>query len=105
MPYSSIRQAYATLPPRFYARVQAMPVAAPHLIALNRPLAAALGLDAAWLAGPQGLAMLAGNQMPPGVDPLATVYAGHQFGHFSPRLGDGRALLLGDVQDQQGHVR
>ena len=104
MPHSSIRQGYAALPPRFYARTQPTPVAAPKLIALNRPLADALGLDVAWLAGPQGLAMLAGNQMPQGMDPLATVYAGHQFGHFSPQLGDGRALLLGDVTDRHGQV-
>ncbi|MCP1242194.1 YdiU family protein [Acetobacter lambici] len=104
MPHSSIRQGYATLPPRFYARTQPTPVATPRLIALNRPLAAELGLDVGWLAGPQGLAMLAGNQVPQGMDPLATVYAGHQFGHFSPQLGDGRALLLGDVTDQHGQV-
>lgn len=104
MPHSSIRQGYAALPARFYSRTQPTQVAAPRLIVLNRPLADALGLDAAWLAGPQGLAMLAGNQMPQGMDPLATVYAGHQFGHFSPQLGDGRALLLGDVTDRQGLV-
>lgn len=104
MPHSPIRQGYATLPSHFYVRTQPTPVAAPRLIALNRPLAADLGLDADWLAGPQGLAMLAGNQMPPGMDPLATVYAGHQFGHFSPQLGDGRALLLGDVVDRHGLV-
>ena len=105
MPHSSIRQGYATLPSHFYTRTQPTPVAAPELIALNTPLAAELGLDAAWLAGPQGLAMLAGNQMPQGMDPLATVYAGHQFGHFSPQLGDGRALLLGEVTDLSGHLR
>ncbi|WP_338332602.1 protein adenylyltransferase SelO family protein [Acetobacter sp. LMG 32666] len=104
MPHSSIRQGYATLPLRFYARTQPTPVAAPRLIALNRPLAAELGLDAGWLAGPQGVAMLAGNLVPQGMDPLATVYAGHQFGHFSPQLGDGRALLLGDVTDRRGLV-
>ncbi|MFH7811365.1 MULTISPECIES: YdiU family protein [Acetobacter] len=105
MPHSPIRQGYATLPSSFYTRTQPTPVARPELIALNTPLAAELGLDAAWLAGPQGLAMLAGNQIPQGMDPLATVYAGHQFGHFSPQLGDGRALLLGEVEDRNGHMR
>ncbi|MCI1465452.1 MAG: YdiU family protein [Acetobacter fabarum] len=105
MPHSSIRQGYATLPSSFYTRTQPTPVARPELIALNTALAAELGLDAAWLAGPQGLAMLAGNQIPQGMDPLATVYAGHQFGHFSPQLGDGRALLLGEVEDRNGHLR
>ncbi|MFT8419365.1 MAG: protein adenylyltransferase SelO [Acetobacter sp.] len=104
MPHSSIRQGYATLPPRFYTRTQPTPVTSPRLIALNRPLAAQLGLDADWLCSPQGLAMLAGNAVPQGMDPLATVYAGHQFGHFSPQLGDGRALLLGDVTDQHNLV-
>ncbi len=104
MPHSSIGQGYATLPSRFYARTQPTPVAAPRLIALNRALAGDLGLDADWLAGPDGLAMLAGNHMSQGMDPLATVYAGHQFGHFSPQLGDGRALLLGDVVDRHGLV-
>lgn len=104
MPQLPIQQSYATLPSRFFAPTQATPVAAPRLIRLNVPLADALGLDSTWLAGPQGLAMLAGNQMPQGVDPVATAYAGHQFGHFSPQLGDGRALLLGDAPDREGRL-
>ncbi len=88
---------YATLPPRFYTRMQATPVAGPALIRLNADLAAQMGLDADWLASEAGIQMLSGNAMPPGADPLAQVYAGHQFGGWSPRLGDGRALLLGEV--------
>lgn len=93
---------YARLPERFHARQPPVPVGAPRLLALNRPLAARLGLDASWLEGPEGLAMLAGNAVPEGADPLAQAYAGHQFGNFVPQLGDGRALLLGEVVAPDG---
>ncbi|GAB3590742.1 protein adenylyltransferase SelO [Acetobacter peroxydans] len=98
-------QGFTQLPEWMYDRGVLSPVAAPRLIRLNEALAAELGLDARWLAGPQGLAMLAGNSMPAGVEPVATAYAGHQFGYYNPALGDGRALLLGDVRDRAGHVR
>ncbi len=88
---------YARLPPRFYTRQIATPVPAPALIALNTGLAAGLGLDPDWLASDAGISALAGNAVPPGAAPLAQAYAGHQFGGFSPQLGDGRALLLGEV--------
>src|SRR4051794_29787076 len=71
---------YATLPDRFFARVAPTPVAAPRLIKLNTALAQQLRLDADWLASPDGIAFLAGQQVPPGADPIATAYAGHQFG-------------------------
>ncbi len=96
---------YARLPERFYAVVEPTPVAAPRLIKLNEALAAQLGLDAAWLRGPQGLETLAGNRLADGATPLATAYAGHQFGGFSPQLGDGRAILLGEVVDRDGARR
>ncbi|MFT8307735.1 protein adenylyltransferase SelO [Acetobacter malorum] len=101
----SLRQTYSQLPDHFYASAALSPVAAPQLIKLNVPLAKSLGLDPVWLSGPDGVAMLSGSHMPPGVQPLALAYAGHQFGHFVPQLGDGRALLLGDVTDASGHVR
>lgn len=102
----SLNQMYTDLPERFYAPVTPAPVAAaPRLIALNTRLAQSLGLDAAWLASPEGIAMLAGQVMPAGVTPVALAYAGHQFGQFVPQLGDGRALLLGDVTDASGMVR
>ncbi|NLT91467.1 MAG: YdiU family protein [Pseudomonas lactis] len=102
----SLNQMYTDLPERFYAPVTPAPVAAaPRLIALNTRLAQSLGLDAAWLASPEGVAMLAGQVMPAGVTPVALAYAGHQFGQFVPQLGDGRALLLGDVTDASGMVR
>lgn len=88
-----------------YARCQPDTVTAPRLLFLNRPLADELGLDAVPLAGEEGVAVLAGNAVPAGAEPLAQAYAGHQFGHFSPQLGDGRALLLGEVIDARGHRR
>jgi uncharacterized protein YdiU (UPF0061 family) len=88
---------YASLPPRFYARLEPTPVAAPRLIRLNTVLAEQLGLDPAQLGSPEGVAILAGNGVPTGSAPMALAYAGHQFGNFVPQLGDGRALLLGQV--------
>ena len=96
---------YARLPDRFFARLQPTPVAAPRLVRLNEKLARHLGLDPARLAAPAGLAVLAGNQVPRLGDPLAMAYAGHQFGHFVPQLGDGRAILLGEVVDRNGSRR
>ena len=93
---------YARLPDRFFARVTPTPVAAPRLIQLNRELALELGLDPDWLAGPEALEVLAGTRVPDAAEPIAMAYAGHQFGHFVPQLGDGRAILLGEVVDRRG---
>ena len=76
----------------------------PRLLVLNESLAAGLGLDAAWLRGPAGLRFLAGNLLPPGAVPVAQAYAGHQFGGLVPQLGDGRALLLGELADDRGRI-
>jgi serine/tyrosine/threonine adenylyltransferase len=93
---------YARLPERFYARVSPTSARTPKLIRLNRALALELGLDADWLAGPEGLEVLAGKSIAEGSEPIATAYAGHQFGHFVPQLGDGRAILLGEVVSASG---
>ncbi len=93
---------YAALPANFFARVVPTPVASPRLIKLNRPLAIHLGLDPDRLASPEGTEILAGKRVPEGADPIAMAYAGHQFGHFVPQLGDGRAILLGEVIDADG---
>lgn len=77
-------------------------VVAPRLFAFNEPLADELRLDFSNVPLEQKADWFAGNQLPPGADPLAMAYAGHQFGHFVPQLGDGRALLLGEVADAQG---
>src|SRR6478736_1705447 len=93
---------YAALPANFFARVAPTPLAAPPLIKLNRPLAVHLGLDPDVLSSPEGAEILAGKRVPDGADPIAMAYAGHQFGHFVPQLGDGRAILLGEVIDRDG---
>jgi uncharacterized protein YdiU (UPF0061 family) len=93
---------YSRLPERFFARLGPTRVAEPRLIRVNAALARQLGLDPEALASPAGVAMLAGNEVPPGADPLAMAYAGHQFGNWSPQLGDGRALLLGEVIGRDG---
>jgi serine/tyrosine/threonine adenylyltransferase len=93
---------YSALPANFFARVAPTPVTSPRLIKLNRPLAVHLGLDPDLLSGPEGAEILAGKRLPDGADPIAMAYAGHQFGHFVPQLGDGRAILLGEVIDADG---
>jgi len=93
---------YAALPDNFFARVAPTPVDSPRLIKLNRPLAVHLGLDPDRLGSPEGTEILAGKRIPDGADPIAMAYAGHQFGHFVPQLGDGRAILLGEVIDADG---
>ncbi len=95
---------YSRLPERFYTRMGPKSVAAPELLAFNTGLAEELGLrlpdDPADLAS-----VFAGNAVPEGASPLAQVYAGHQFGGWSPQLGDGRAILLGEVVDAHGQRR
>jgi uncharacterized protein YdiU (UPF0061 family) len=93
---------YARLPSRFYARQSPAAVAGPQLVKLNQALAVALGLDHNRLRSFEGIAVLAGNAVPDGAEPLAMAYAGHQFGGFIPQLGDGRAILLGEVLDPRG---
>ena len=93
---------YGRLPNRFYTRMAPSPVASPAVLALNVPLAGRLGIDADALATPEGVSVLAGNEVPEGADPLAQVYAGHQFGGWSPQLGDGRAILLGEIVAPDG---
>src|SRR6202046_4481000 len=93
---------YARLPEHFYARLDPTPVAAPRLVKLNVELARNLGLDPDALASPRGVEILAGNRVAEGAEPMALAYAGHQFGHFVPQLGDGRAVLLGEVVGRDG---
>ncbi|MEV5026795.1 protein adenylyltransferase SelO [Paenibacillus sp. LPE1-1-1.1] len=92
---------YARLPESFFTTMMPPPVSSPELVIFNEPLAASLGLDSQALQSKEGVALLAGNQIPEGALPLAQAYAGHQFGHFN-RLGDGRALLLGEQITPQG---
>ena len=85
----------------FLPSINPTPVRSPKLIILNDPLATSLGLNVQALQSEDGVAVLAGNQIPEGALPLAQAYAGHQFGHFN-MLGDGRALLLGEQITPQG---
>ncbi|GHA93869.1 protein adenylyltransferase SelO [Modicisalibacter luteus] len=103
--FSAFTLHYARLPERFYEHFDPVPVKAPELVAFNRPLAEELGFDLDAFDTDQAAAWFAGNTVPPGAEPLAMAYAGHQFGNFVPRLGDGRAVLLGEVTDRQGRLR
>ena len=93
---------YSRLPDAFFSLIEPTPVSAPVMIRLNHDLATELGIDIARLDSPEGLAILSGNHRPDGSEPLAMAYSGHQFGGFSPQLGDGRAILLGEVIGKQG---
>ncbi len=86
---------YARLPEHFYAKLAPTPVASPELIAVNTALAEALGIDPTSISADD----IAGNRLPDGAEPLAQLYAGHQFGNWVPQLGDGRAILIGEVLD------
>lgn len=97
---------YSQLPERFYRHCQPVSVRAPRLIAFNRPLAEELGFDLTALPSEQVLAeYFTGNRLPSGSVPIALAYAGHQFGNFVPQLGDGRAILLGELRDRHGQLR
>lgn len=96
---------YHDLGERFGAAVAPTPVRDPHLIRYNATLGAALGMDADWAVSQEGLGLFSGNALPPSATPVAQAYAGHQFGHFAPQLGDGRALLIGEVEDQDGQLQ
>lgn len=96
---------YARLPERFYARVSPTKVREPRIVKVNHALAEQLGLDPAELDSAEGAQVLSGNVLPEGAASLALAYAGHQFGGFSPQLGDGRAILLGEVIGRDGARR
>lgn len=96
---------YARELPGFYVAARPATAPAPRLLYLNEALARELGLDPAALGGAAGAALFSGNVLPPDAQPIAQAYAGHQFGGFSPQLGDGRALLLGELVDRAGRRR
>ncbi len=103
-PLFPFENTYARLPSHFHALTTPTPVSAPRLLQLNAALAHDLNLDPDALRSPEGVAVLAGNAVAPGSEPLAIAYAGHQFGSFVPQLGDGRANLLGEVRARDGHL-
>ena len=96
---------FAQLPPQLFSEVQPTAVSNPQWIKFNEPLATELGLDVTSLNTPDAAAIFSGNTLPDAAKPLAMTYAGHQFGHWAPQLGDGRAVLLGDLQDTNGQYR
>jgi serine/tyrosine/threonine adenylyltransferase len=96
---------YASLPERFFAQVQPTRVAAPHLVKLNEALATDLNIDLSGLDAPALANLFSGNDLPQGTVPIAMAYAGHQFGHFVAQLGDGRAILIGEMRDRAGVLR
>ncbi len=96
-PALAFDNSYARLPERFYCHQLPTRVSTPGLIRVNDELARTLGIDPEWLASDAGIEVLAGNAMPAGAASIATAYAGHQFGSWNPQLGDGRAILLGEI--------
>ncbi len=104
-PIAVFSNSYARLPERFFARLAPTPAPKPRLIKFNESLASELVVDAQGLEPDELAEMFAGNITPPGAEPIAMAYAGHQFGHFVPQLGDGRAILLGEVLDRNGERR
>jgi uncharacterized protein YdiU (UPF0061 family) len=100
-----LANSYLQLPEHFFARLAPTPVAGPKLIHFNHALAAELGLDLGGLDDAALAALFSGNRLPAQSVPIALAYAGHQFGQFVPQLGDGRAILLGDVEDRTGARR
>ena len=100
--YFAFDNTFARLPEHFYARLDPTPVAAPRIVKVNMELARELGLDADALTSEHGVAVLSGSRVADGAEPIALAYAGHQFGHFVPQLGDGRANLLGELVSHDG---
>ncbi len=96
---------FAALNPAFYTRLAPTALPQPYWVGRNRRVADELGLDADWMASEQALAIWTGNLVPPGAEPLASVYSGHQFGQWAGQLGDGRALLLGEIALANGEPR
>jgi uncharacterized protein YdiU (UPF0061 family) len=96
---------YAKLPDTFHERVKPTPVLQPFLIAANDGLANELGIDPDFLRSPEALAIFSGNEIPEGAEPIAMAYAGHQFANFVPLLGDGRAILLGEIAGKDLHLK
>ena len=104
-PRFAFDNSYARELPGFYVPCQPQPAPTPRLLFLNHALADELGLPLSAFDEATQAAILSGNEIPEGAEPIAQAYAGHQFGHFSPQLGDGRALLLGEVIDRHGQRR
>jgi uncharacterized protein YdiU (UPF0061 family) len=101
-PVLTWRPGFSSLGPAFFTELRPTPLPEPYLVSLNAPLAQQLGLDAGALSSVEGVAAFTGNQLLAGSRPLATVYSGHQFGVWAGQLGDGRAILLGEIETPLG---
>lgn len=99
MPPISFEHSYAELPDAFYSSVQPDSVPTPELIKVNEPLAETLGFETDFLHSEEAINLFSGNKLCCGADAIAMAYAGHQFGGWSPQLGDGRAALIGELTD------
>jgi uncharacterized protein YdiU (UPF0061 family) len=95
---------YARLPDSFHSRLHPTPLPAPYLVSFNANAARLIDLDSAEMSRADFAEHFAGNRLPPNAEPLAMLYAGHQFGHFVPQLGDGRAILLGEIRNRAGEL-
>ena len=104
MDFSTTGQGFAALGPHFYTHVAPQALAGPYWVSRNQALARDFGFEPSWLDSDQALQALAGNTTLPGSQPLASVYSGHQFGQWAGQLGDGRALLLGELQTLAGPI-
>ncbi|NJM43655.1 MAG: hypothetical protein HC858_06175 [Brachymonas sp.] len=102
MQFSPDHQSFAQLGNSFYTHLNAQPLPSPYWVGRSRAMAQALNLEDKWLESEVALQALTGNTLLEGCQPLASVYSGHQFGHWAGQLGDGRALLLGETRDRQG---
>lgn len=95
---------FARLPDSFYSRLHPTPLPAPYLVSFNTDAARLIDLDSAEISRADFAEHFTGNRLLPGADPLAMLYAGHQFGQFVPQLGDGRAILLGEIRNRAGEL-
>ncbi len=93
---------FADLGPDFHTELQPTPLPDPHWVGQSHAVARELGLTEAWMQGDEALQAFTGNTVLPGTRPLASVYSGHQFGHWAGQLGDGRAILLGELPGPNG---
>ena len=100
----SFHNTYARLPEVFFQRVQPTPLPNPHVVSVNPSAAELIGLDPTEAKRPEFAEYFCGAKQLPGGEPLAMLYSGHQFGHYVPQLGDGRAILLGEVRNAKGET-
>ncbi len=101
----SFQNTYSQLPERFFSKQTPAKVPSPRLLRKNDTLAAELGINTEWFGSPEAVEVFSGNFVPKGAEPISQAYAGHQFGGFVPQLGDGRAILLGEVVATDGKRR